>query len=368
MTDDFLNDQSSDAENEFARMLDEESQKNPIETSEPKAGDKIEGTLVQIGEDDAFINYGGRSELPISTAELKNEDGTLSVDIGDILTAYVTGKDNDLRLTIKHKVQGRDTTLIEEAFSSGMPLSGTVKDTNKGGFVVDIGGHRAFCPISQIDDSFVEDPTAWVGKSLEFRVSEFADGGRRFVVSRRALLREKKEEMGVITRRTLAFGDIRDGKVARLMPFGAFVDIGGVEGLVHISEISHERIEHPSDLLKDGQEVKVKVLDIQNLGQGKSERISLSIRALAADPWETAGKQLKPGEIIKGTISGLAPFGAFVDLIPGVRGMIHISALSNERINHPSDVVQEGQEVTVRIEEIDTERKRISLSMVIETD
>jgi small subunit ribosomal protein S1 len=363
MTEDFQNDQASDAENEFARMLDESQSQNEIETAEPKAGDKIDGTIVQIGEDDAFVNYGGRSELPISTAELKQEDGTLSHDVGDKIGGYVTGKGKEMRLTLKTKVQGRDTTVIEEAFSSGMPLTGTVKDTNKGGFVVDIGGHRAFCPISQIDDSFVEDPATWVGKQLEFRVSEFADGGRRFVVSRRALLREEKDQLGAKTRKTLAFGDIRDGKVARLMPFGAFVDIGGVEGLVHISEISHERIDHPSDVLKEGQEVQVKVVDIQNLGQGKSERISLSLRALASDPWETAGEKLKPGDTISGVISGLAPFGAFVDLIPGIRGMIHISALSEERINHPSDVVEEGQEVTVRIDEIDVSRKRISLSM-----
>ena len=363
MTEEFQNDQASEAETEFARLLEESQDNNPSQADEPKAGDKIEGTIIQIGDEDAFIDYGGRSELPLSTAELKNEDGTVTAQVGDKITAYVTGKDKEMRLVLKHKVQSRDTSMIEEAFSSGLPLTGTVKDTNKGGFVVDIGGHRAFCPISQIDDSFVEDPQVWVGRQLEFRVSEFADGGRRFVVSRRALLREEKEKLGRVTRRTLAFGDIREGRVARMMPFGAFVDIGGVEGLVHISEISHQRIDHPSDVLTEGQEVKVKVLDIQNLGQGKSERISLSLRALASDPWEDLGDKLKPGDTVNGTISGLAQFGAFVDLLPGIRGMIHISALSPERIAHPSDVVQEGQEVTVRIEEVDAGRKRISLSL-----
>lgn len=363
MTEESQNDQASEAENEFARMLEDSQDKDPTHTNEPKAGDKIEGTIIQIGDDDAFVDYGGRSELPLSTAELKNDDGEVTAQVGDKISGYVTGKGKELRLVLKHKIQGRDTTAIEEAFSSGIPLAGTVKDTNKGGFVVDIGGHRAFCPISQIDDSFVEDPQVWLGKQLEFRVSEFAEGGRRFVVSRRALLREEKDKLGIVTRRTLAFGDIRDGHVARLMPFGAFVDIGGVEGLVHISEISHQRIDHPSDILSEGQEVKVKVMDIQNLGEGKSERISLSIRALASDPWEEVADKFKPGDTVDGKINGMAEFGAFVDLMPGIRGMIHISALSPERINHPSDVVQDGQEIKVRIEEVDIARKRISLSL-----
>lgn len=349
---------------DFAQLLSERETADADQAPEPKAGDKVTGTLIQLGETECFIDYGGRSELPISTADLCNEEGDLQHVIGDTITAYVTGKGNDLKLALKRKAQGKDTRIIEEALASGVPLSGVVKETNKGGFVVMLGEHRAFCPVSQIDDSYVDNPGVWVGKTLEFRVIEFTEGGRRLVVSRRAILREEKERLAVETRKTLAVGSVCDGRVVRLMPYGAFVDIGGVEGLIHVSEISHERVGDPGDVLSEGQEITVKVMDIQNLGQGRSERVSLSLRALESDPWIDVEDKLKQGEWYEGVISGLADFGAFVELLPGIRGLIHVSALADERVYHPSDVVKEGQQVSVRVVEIDKQRKRISLSLL----
>ncbi len=349
-------------DNEFARMLAEQEQS--AETPEPESGDQVTGKIVQLEGELAFVDFGGRSELPIETNELKDAEGNFTHEVGDEITAYVTGDGTDRRLTISHKVQGRDTTMIEEALESGMPLNGTVRETNKGGFVVDIGGHRAFCPISQIDDRYVEDPQPYVGRSLEFRVIEFSEGGRRLVVSRRALLKEDRERRAVETRRTLAPGDVYDGVVTRIMPFGAFVDIGGVEGLVHVSEISFERVQHPGDVLAPDQEVKVKVVDVQNLGQGRNERVSLSLRALATDPWSKAPNRYAAGIETTGKVTGLADFGAFVELEPGIQGLIHISEISDVRIEHPGDVLHEGQEINVRVLEFDQERKRISLSLV----
>ncbi len=349
---------------EFAQLLDAQESVDAQQAPEPKAGDKVTGTLIQLGETECFIDYGGRSELPIPTADLCNDDGDLQHVVGDTLTAYAVGKGNDLKLTMKRKAQGKDTRILEEALASGVPLSGTVKETNKGGFVVMLGEHRAFCPVSQIDDSYVDNPAEWVGKTLEFRVIEFSEGGRRLVISRRAILREEKERLAVETRKILAVGNVLDGKVVRLMPYGAFVDIGGVEGLIHVSEISHQRVGDPADVLREGQEVTVKVMELQNLGQGRSERVSLSLRALESDPWEGIDDKLKPNEWYEGVISGLADFGAFVELLPGVRGLIHVSALADERVYHPSDVVQEGQQVSVRVVEIDKQRKRISLSLL----
>ncbi len=354
--------EEQEQEEDFASLLAAEGR--IAETPEPRAGDKVEGRIVQIGPEDAFVDFGGRSELPLSLTELAGPDGTPTLNEGDAVTAWVTGEGAEQRLTLRQKMQGKDTTMLEEAMASGVPLSGTVTETNKGGFVVDIGGFRAFCPISQIDDRYVEDPQPYVGRSLEFRVIEFAEGGRRLVVSRRALLREERDRKGAETRRDLAPGSVYDGVVTRLMPFGAFVDIGGVEGLVHISEISHGRVSHPGDALEPGQEVKVKVLDVQNLGQGRNERISLSMRALEGDPWAEAVKLFPLGAEVPGRVTGLAEFGAFVELAPGLQGLVHISMLSEERIHHPSEVVQEGQEVTVRVLELDPERKRISLSLV----
>ncbi len=360
--DDGPNAQIPEEENEFARLLAEEDPK--AEAPEPKAGDRITGRIVQLEGEQAFVDYGGRSELPMSAAELRDAEGDLTHEVGQEITGYVVGSGADRVLSLKQKVQGKDTTLIEEALESGMPLTGLVRETNKGGFVIDLGGHRAFCPISQIDDRYVEDPAGYVGRNLEFRVIEFAEGGRRLVVSRRALLREERERRGAETRKTLAPGDIRDGVVTRLMPFGAFVDIGGVEGLIHVSELSFERVSHPGDVLAPDQEVKVKVLEIQNLGQGRNERISLSLRALESDPWEEAPRKYAIGLEVTGVVTGLADFGAFVQLQPGIQGLIHISEISQERIDHPDQVLHDGQEITVRILDLDRERKRISLSLV----
>ncbi|MBK9302647.1 MAG: S1 RNA-binding domain-containing protein [bacterium] len=364
MTDDLLPDDAQDNVDEFARLFTESEQRNQDQTPEPKTGDQLTGKLVQIGDEECFVDYGGRSELPISTVDLQDAEGQLRFAVGDAITAYVVGKGAEQRLALKQKAQGKDTRFLEDAMQSGVPLTGAVKETNKGGFVVDLGGHRAFCPISQIDDQFVNDPPAWVGRSLEFRVIEFADGGRRLVVSRRALLQEEKARLGKETRKTLAVGDVRDGKVVRLMPYGAFIDIGGVEGLVHVSEISHHRIADPAEVLQEGQTVTVKVTDLQHVGEGKAERVSLSIKALAGDPWQGVQDKLVLGEWVTGVVTGMADFGAFVELLPGVRGLVHVSALSQERVSHPSDVVREGQEVQVRIVEVDVQRKRISLSLV----
>jgi len=354
---------ASESGEDFAAMLAEDDARRADGAPEPKPGDKITGTVVQIGEEEVFVDYGGRGELPLSTAALRDDEGNLTVKEGDSVTAFVTGKPGDLRLELKRKLTGKDPKPLQEALESGVPLAGRVTETNKGGFVVGLGGWRAFCPISQIDDRFVEDPSVWVGRDLEFRVIEFSEGGRRLVVSRRAILAETRQELAAETRKNLHVGVILKGTVARLLPFGAFVDIGGVEGLVHVSEISHARVNHPADALSEGQEVEVKVLDIQNLGRGKEERISLSMKALAGNPWDTIREKYNEGDWVEGVVVGLAPYGAFVELEPGLTGLVHISALSSDRIDHPADVVQEGQQVSVRILEVDPARQRISLSI-----
>lgn len=344
---------------EFAELLEQADAAQPADA---KPGDKVTGTIIQIEGADAFVDCGLRHELPISVEELKDDKGELKYQVGQTITAHVQKGPAGLKLTMAIHLREADLKVLKEAYASGTPVEGKVKDTNKGGFSVILAGKRAFCPFSQIDVRRTDDPGVFVGKVLQFKIVELADDGRNIVVSRRAVLEANRQNQGQETRRTLALGDVREGTVTRLVPFGAFVDIGGVEGLVHISQISHQRVGNPADVLKEGQAVKVKVLEIQNLGQGRSERISLSIKSLASDPWPTLASSLTAGSDLPGRVTRLVDFGVFVELQPGVEGLIHISELANRRIIHPREVVNEDDQITVRILDVDLQRRRISLS------
>jgi len=343
---------------EFAALLEAQDQ----EPAEPRHGQPVEGTIVQIGDQDAFVDCGFRTELPLSLSELRDDEGNLTANVGDKVAAHVQKAGDGFKLTMAINVREAGRKALADAYANGTPVRGKVGDTNKGGFSVDLGGVRAFCPFSQIDIRRADDPSIFVGNEYDFRILEFSEDGRNIVVSRRSLLQARRESAASETRATLKLGDVREGTVTRLVPFGAFVDIGGVEGLVHISQISHQRISHPSDVLREGQPVKVKVLEIQNLGQGRSERISLSMKALASDPWPETAASLVPGTDAPGKVTRLVDFGVFVELQPGVEGLIHISELANRRIIHPREVLNEDEEITVRILDVDLDRRRISLS------
>ncbi|MCB1184501.1 S1 RNA-binding domain-containing protein [bacterium] len=350
----------SEDSGEFAALLDS----GPgAALADAKVGDKVTGTIVQIGDDDAFVDCGLRNELPMAVEELKDESGELKHQVGDQVTGHIAkGKDGGLKLTLAINLREAGRAALQQAYEAGTPVEGKVGDTNKGGFSIDLGGVRAFCPFSQIDVRRADDPSVFVGRTLKFKILELSEDGRNVVVSRRAILQSARESQARDTRDTLGLGDALEGVVTRLVPFGAFIDIGGVEGLVHISQISHQRVGDPSEVLKEGQTVRVKVLEIQNLGQGRSERISLSIKALASDPWPEAASTMEPGADVDGTVTRLVDFGVFVELRPGVEGLIHISELANRRIIHPREVLNEGEPITVRVLDIDLSRRRISLS------
>lgn len=348
------------SESDFAKLL---AASETGRASGPAAGDKVTGTIIQIGDTDSFVDCGARSELAIATTELHDDQGALQYQEGDSITGHVQKIKGELRLTLSLDLRDSGLEALQQAFQDNTPLSGTVRETNKGGFTVDLGGRRAFCPYSQIDLRRVENPDGFVGQAYSFRIIELSADGRNIVLSRRAILQEERDSAATATRESLSIEDVREGTVTRLVPFGAFVDIGGVEGLVHISQISHQRIPDPAAVLKTGQEVKVMVLDIQNLGQGRKERISLSLKALAEDPWPATAKQLQIGTSVPGRVTRLADFGAFVELQPGVEGLIHISELAPHRLFHPQEVVAAGDEITVRILDIDLDRQRISLSL-----
>lgn len=345
---------------EFAALLADADKAGPVV---PKAGDKVTGTIVQITDTEAFVDCGGRNELPMALAELKDDHGALRHKVGDQIPGHLAkGKDGDLKFTLAINLREAGHRALADAFTSGTPVEGKVGETNKGGFSISLSGVRAFCPFSQIDLRRADDPTQFVGKIFKFKVVELSDDGRNVVVSRRAFLQEHRDTEATRTRQALALGDVRSGTVSRLVPFGAFIDIGGIEGLVHISQISHQRVANPADVLSEGQTVQVKVLEIQNLGGGRNERISLSIKALASDPWPTTAGSLAPGTDVVGRVTRLVDFGVFVELQPGIEGLIHISELANRRIVHPREVVNEDEEITVRVLDIDLSRRRISLS------
>jgi small subunit ribosomal protein S1 len=331
-----------------------------------EVGQKVSGRIVQLGQEQAFLDLGGKGEGMIDLAELKDTHGNLMVAIGEILEGYVLALAGDHGgvVVTKQLSKGAQKEFLAEARASGIPVEGLVSAHNKGGLEVDLGGVRGFCPASQIDLHFVESPAALVGQRLSFRVVEVKD--RDVVLSRRALLEAEAARKAQALRESLSVGAQLEGTVTGLRDYGAFVDLGGLEGLLHVSELGYGRVNHPKDVLQVGQKVTVEVVRIDAPKEGeKAERIGLSMKALQQDPWSQAAATLHEGDRVKGKVVRLQPFGAFVELLPGVDGLAHISALgAPKRIAHPKEVVSEGEEVLVSIESLDFEQKRISLRRI----
>ena len=325
-------------------------------------GEMVSGRVVKISKDTIFVDLGGKSEGVAGMTEFLDKGGDLTIKEGDHVELRVASIRDGIHLTKGMKVQGGDVLeILREAKENLIPVEGRVSKVIKGGFEVDLSGNRAFCPISQIDLSFCDKPEDHVGARYPFRIMEIKERGKNIIVSRRMLLEEEqgkklKETMGRLK------PDLEcEGKVTRLMDFGAFVDIGGIEGMVHISEISHVRINHPSEILKAGQQVKIKVMKIESDKEGRP-KISLSIKALEPDSWEK-GLGFQEGEMIHGKVSRLTDFGAFVEVAPGVDGLVHISEISYDRISHPSKLLHVGDMVDVLVMGIDRETHRVSLSI-----
>ncbi len=342
--------------------------KNSAATVGPplRVGKRMKVTIVQVGERDSFVDFGGRSEGTIATSELKNEKGELKYNVGDEINAVVRKLDDTPVFTLGRRRAPANLAKVKEAFEQQVPMEGKVKSTNKGGFEVDLHGVRAFCPFSQIQLGYCDHPEEYVGQKLPFMVITFERGGRNIVLSRRKLLQEESKAAAGETLEKLAEGAVFDGVVRRLQPYGAFVDIGGIDGLVHVSEISHGRVTNPQDMLKVGDKVRVKVIKLE--GEGNKRRISLSMKELEEDPWEKIEERFSPGATVAGKVVRLTDFGAFVELEKGVDGLIHISEISTERIQHPSEKLQKGQEVEVRILRVDRDQRRISLSLLSEEE
>ncbi len=346
---------------DFEAMLAESGMGEPQRVSF-SVGDKVAAHVVNIGDKYVYFELPGRAEALSPIAEFQDKEGALTLAEGDSIDVYVT--DTRSGIQVGRKLSSREfaSELIEQAFASGVPIEGRVTGTNKGGFEVEIQGVRAFCPMSQIELGFTEEPDVHVGNSYLFRVTKYGEDGRNVVVSRTAILEEERKVAAEKTLATLGEGMNVDGIVTRLADFGAFVDIGGVEGLIHISELGHRRVDHPSEVLKEGQQVTVKILSMKEDRDGL--RIGLSIKETLEDPWESGVSNFVEGQKVTGTVSRLEPFGAFVELAPGLEGLVHVSEMSWEKhVKHPKDVVSVGEQVQVEIQSLDIVRQRIGLSM-----
>ena len=330
-----------------------------------EVGEVTEGLVVMVGSDHVFLDVGGKSEARMDLKELVDDDGEVQVKEGDKIEAYVVAVHPEVVLSRALARGHLNLRAVEDAKDMGFPIEGKVTGQNKGGLEVDLNGARAFCPVSQIELGYCEDPAIFVGETLQFRVTEFAEEGRNIVVSRRALLEEQREQAAAELQDQLQVGAEFSGEVVRLQPFGAFVDIGGMQGMVHISEISHSRIEHPEEALTVGQTVRVQVLRVEpDPKHPEKMRIGLSIRALLGDPWSDVAATLSEGDTVDGKVVRLQNFGAFVEIAPGVDGLVHISEMADRRINHPSEVVATGDMVRVTVLKLDRSAKRISLSLL----
>ena len=332
-------------------------------TPEIKVGARVRGKLVSIGEEQSLVDFGGRSEGAIATHLLKDESGSVLHAVGDEMDLFVMSTEDEIVLAPARRADpGQALAQLREAHRDGVPVTGRVTGRNSGGLEVDLAGVRGFCPVSQIELGFCADPAVHVGRTYDFLVTEVREGRGGVVVSRRSLLARAAEEEGRRTLASLKPGAEVEGKVARVEAFGAFVDLGGVDGLVHVSEIRHERTGHPSEVLAVGQTVRVRVLKIEAGKDGRT-RVALSMKAAAPDPWTDAARRFPVGSRVSGTVVRLTDFGAFVSLAPGLDGLVHVSEIANRRIAHPKEALAANQSVEAVVLAVDGVKKRVSLSI-----
>ena len=327
-----------------------------------RAGDRVRARIVHIGDEYTDVEIPGAPAARIRSAELRDREGGVLLRENDRFTATIASVGDVITLSLGKKRGVLDAARLRLALEQRTTVTGTVQAMNKGGFEVRIGRVRAFCPLSQIDAAFVEIPESYMGKSLTFRVLRWENHGRNIVVSRRSVLRDEAKAQLQELRKQLSEGAEMNGVVKRLQPFGAFVDLGGIEGLLHVSRMGYSRVDDPAAVVTVGATIRVRVVKIEHPGT-RRERIALALADLGPDPWAQAQEQLHVGDVLTGTVVRLAPFGAFVRLPIGLDGLVHLSELSNDRVSEPQEVVSAGQEVQVRVLHVDVEKRRISLSL-----
>jgi small subunit ribosomal protein S1 len=348
----------SEPEDDFAAMFEASLKPRRYEK-----GQTIEGTIVGIGPEVAFLDVGGKGEATIEVAELKDEEGRLEVSVGDRLQAVVVATAPGLTLSRRLARGAATLRQLEDAYRSGLPVEGKVERAVKGGYEVRIARQRAFCPFSQIDLRKT-DAAEHEGHVYAFRIIEYKEGGRSIVVSRRALLEEEQQARAADVRRSIVPGAILTGRVSSVRDFGAFVDLGGgVQGLLHVSEIGWSRVSDPAHVLHAGEELTVKVLRVD----GDLQKISLGLKQLTADPWSEVETRYQPGQVVTGRVTRLADFGAFVEIEPGVEALAHASTFTVGRGSKGwAAEVPVGTTGAFEILTIDLAKKRLGVALVPE--
>ncbi|GGK18877.1 30S ribosomal protein S1 [Caldalkalibacillus thermarum] len=335
---------------------------NNVEVQQYETGDRVKGTVTKVKEKYALIDIGYKIDAILPIGEISNVHIDKVGDAlkeGDELEVVITKLTEDEVVVSKRRVENdKAWAELEEKFRSGEVFEVTVAEIVKGGLVVDVG-LRGFIPASQVERHFVEDFSDYVGKTLRVKVVELDREKNKVILSHRAVLEEEEAKAKESRLRELEIGEELEGTVSRLTSFGAFVDIGGIEGLVHISELAWHRVETPEEVIKEGDKVKVKVLKVDP----EQQKVSLSIKATQPSPWQKAADEIKAGDTVKGVVKRLVSFGAFVEVMPGVEGLVHISQIANRRIGSPSEVLKEGQQIEAKVLDVDPQEERISLSI-----
>jgi small subunit ribosomal protein S1 len=358
MADLFDDDDNQNDSNEFAQLF--EASLGGV-GKKLSVGDKIRGEILAIGKEDIFVSTGTMDDGVVLKNELLNAEGQFAHKVGDSLDLFVTQvRGSQIFLSPKPTAKNMADDL-EDAFDMMLPVEGRVTESVNGGFRVSLMGKTAFCPISQMDSRRIEDPAAYIGKKFEFLITQFDK--RNIVVSRRKLLDEQKEISQTSFVDDHKPGDVLQGVVTRIEKFGAFVEVApGLEGLVHISEVGWARVSDPSEVVRVGQQVQVKILKTEAV-QGRLN-ISLSIKQAAPAPWENMPEHIREGSVVSGRVTRCMKFGAFVELAPGIEGLVPLSEMSyTKRVVRSDEIIKEGEAVSVLIKEIRSDERRLLLSI-----
>jgi len=344
----------SDQEEDFAAMFEAS-----VTARQFTRGQTIDGTIVGIGPKVAFVNIGGKGEAEIDVAELKDADGDIEVSVGDRITAMVVSTSGGIVLSRRGVRNAATQRELEDAFQAGLAVEGKVTQAVKGGFEVRIARERAFCPLSQIDIIRTEDPNVHVGKTYAFRVIEYKESGKDVVLSRRKQLEVEQKAGAAEARKAIVPGAVITGRVVSVPDFGAFVDLGGgVQGLLHVSEMSWTRVSNPNEIVAPGDQVTVRVLRVDE----GTHKISLGLKQLQDDPWSTAAATFPVGQVRTGRVSRIADFGVFVELAPGFTGLMPAVETGLDRGVDLRKAFPIGSDVEVVVLEVDQEARRIRLS------
>jgi small subunit ribosomal protein S1 len=346
-------------ENSSTTMADLLKEYDRKETKRLHVGDKVRVEIISISKDTLFVDTGMKIDGTVEIAELLDENGSLPYRIGDTLELYVMSI-RSRGIVLSRALSGvGGLNMLEQAYEKNIPVEGKVKSVLKGGLEVEVMKRRTFCPASQVDIKYAGNLEDFVGNTFNFLITEFEEEGRNIILSRRILLEQEQEKNKASFRQELAEGNVVTGRVVRVMPFGAFVELTpGIEGLIPISELGWARVDKVEDLLHEGDTVTAKIITLS------PEKVTLSLKQVSADPWDSVSERYSAGQKLRGKVTRLAKFGAFVELEPGIDGLVHISEMSYlKRINNPSEVAKPGDAVDVMIKEVDGENHKISLSI-----